>query len=44
VLGLMKLEQGDTVEVQRGDATKEIEIDKDKTFFGMVQLSGIVLK
>lgn len=41
VSGLMKLEIDDTVEIQRSEVTIKISLDKDKTFFGLVQLSGI---
>lgn len=39
VLGLLKLEAGDTVEVQKGGDYAQIILDKDKTYFGIVQLS-----
>ncbi|XP_045199455.2 uncharacterized protein LOC123553841 [Mercenaria mercenaria] len=44
VFGLMKLEKGDTIEIQRSEATVGINLDVDKTFFGLVQLSGIAVK
>lgn len=41
VFGLMKLEQGDTVEIQRSLVTIGIVLDDEKTFFGMIQLTGV---
>ncbi|XP_045199454.2 uncharacterized protein LOC123553840 isoform X2 [Mercenaria mercenaria] len=40
VLSLMNVEEGDTIEIQRSATTSQIILDKDKTYFGIVQLSG----
>lgn len=44
VLGLMNVRNGDSIEVQKSSATLDITLDKDKTYFGVVQLSHIALK
>lgn len=44
VQGLLKVETGDTIEIQASKFTREIECDSDKTFFGFVQLSGIPIE
>lgn len=41
VQGLMNLRTGDTIEVQRSITTPTVECDKDKTFFGIVQLTTV---
>lgn len=40
----MNVQNGDSVEVQKSSATLDITLDKDKTYFGVVQLSQIALK